>query len=253
MGVIFSDSFDATVAPAMPAAWLSSTGYATSTTQFRSPPNSLSFTGSGTIANTFRTGARDGKNGNVELEAWVRVDAPGTSSLAQLILRSSVNTTVGSYNAYRVMISIGTGVTTSLSIIRRNASTDTTLGSRSAASVAFAPGDWYQLLFRAETLPSSVRLRLWVRRGSDGYWLDAVPAWGVSKEPTLSIEDSSASRVTGEGYIGLRCQAQTGAVVYVDDLVLRDLSALPPIVSGMGSSLIRPAWSPGGFVPLIRG
>lgn len=253
MGVIFSETFNTATVPALPAGWLVSAGYATSTAQSRSAPNSLVYSSSGTAANTFRTGSMDGKDGNIEADVWIRADNPGTTSLAQLILRSSINTAAGAYNAYRIQIAFGSSTTTSQSVLRRNGSTDTTLLSRTPAQVSFDAAAWYRMIVRVETYSDRVRLRVWVQRASDGLWLNSALAWQASKATTIDLDDTSASRVTGQGYIGLRCLAQTGASVHVDDLVLRDLTALPPGVFGTGSSLIRPAWSPGGLVPLIRG
>lgn len=232
----FTETFDGVTAPALPAGWNFDTGFATTTAQSVSAPNSLRLTGGALVQNYFNT-TIDTNSGNLMVRCRGRVNAAGTVSSAIAILRSSTNDAASAAwttaSAYRAGFGAGSGSTTNIVMIRRVSGTDTTIGSLAFVSGRIPQDTWLLLEFRARTNGSQVDLTVRLQRADTSEWLQTNNTWGASAVDCLTVADTNAARITAAGYVGMRSQVQTGATVYIDDY---SMTEYPAQVTGLTPS-----------------
>jgi hypothetical protein len=174
-------------------------------------------------------GTVDSASGNVVVDAVFMGENIGTNTGFQLVLGcndSNPANVLTTANSYRVAVAMGSSVTNFV-LNRRNAGTDTQIAALNGANQILKAGAKYHLYLTRNGAALKAELQQIsdpANPSSDGKWLNTSIAWQTGRTHCMSGTDGTPLASTG-GYCGVRLGGPAGAIAYVDDFRISDLTS----------------------------
>lgn len=226
------EQFDSVTPPAAPSGWqLSANALTAARSSAPTPPNVLTSSSPSTVE-TAISRTPDGGSGNAR--ASVSFLADGGAPEAWVMVRCTTQAW-STLSAYGLALTVNnpTSIANGVALYARSGGSNSSLSGARVGQTAFALGVGYDLQLEA-TGVAPVQLAGYVRRRTDGLWLDASGAWQPSRIAAVSA--TVASPLPASGYPGLVLYGFNGAAnAALDDFDFREVAAGTYYVSPSGS------------------